>query len=73
MACARPVPNAAVPPVLDRLPATRAVSGVPVFAVKVPRKDQPVSALVFHPLLRMHAMHTHGRGEEESQAADLWR
>src|SRR5689334_7503792 len=52
VASARPVPNAAVPPVLAIFPETRAVSGVPDVALKPPVKDQPVKALVFHPPLR---------------------
>ncbi len=53
VACARPVPKAAVPPMFDKLPATLAVSGVPLAAVKFPDRNQPVMSLVFQPPLRM--------------------
>ena len=52
VACARPAPNAAVPPVFDRFPDTFAVIGVPEVAVKLPLSVHPVKALVFQPPFR---------------------
>ena len=52
VASARKLAEAPVPPLLERLPATRAVSGVPELAVKVPFSVQPENALVFQPPLR---------------------
>src|ERR1700685_1969513 len=53
VASARRLPSAATPPVLERFPATVAVSGVPEAAVNVPFNVQPASAAVFHPPLRI--------------------
>src|SRR5215467_7973976 len=52
LASALPLPNAAVPPVLARLPDTRAVSGVPLVALKLPLSCQTSSSLRVIPLPR---------------------
>src|SRR5450755_3111745 len=52
VASARRLPPPARPPVLDRLPETFAVSGVPVVALKLPFMFQLRRSLARHPPLR---------------------
>src|SRR5580658_1449564 len=52
VASARVVPEPARPAVLERLPATSAVSGMPEAAVNVPLTVQPARVLVAQPPLR---------------------